>query len=201
MKTSLFLAVLLFITTGTIKAQDFGKNEFHVAYSDGFTLGAVNTFSNVLSTAIVDGFTGEKTKLTSESSFGMLEVGYKYQIGERFRLGLDIGYQKYNEKTVTEKTLKTVKREATFIVFMPNLNFSYIKTPLLDFYGSLGAGAVLTNEKVTESNNKKAATENQMDFAWQVNPVGLRVGKSLGGFAELGFGTKGFVTAGINYKF
>ncbi|WP_300763879.1 hypothetical protein [uncultured Bacteroides sp.] len=40
------------------------------------------------------------------------------------------------------------------------------------------------------------------DFAYQVNPIALRVGNDrVGGFVEAGLGTKGLVTAGINFKF
>lgn len=40
------------------------------------------------------------------------------------------------------------------------------------------------------------------DFAYQVNPIALRVGNNrVGGFVEAGLGTKGFVTAGISFKF
>lgn len=200
-KVSIILAMLLFIVVGPAKAQDLGKNEVHVGYSDGFTLAVLNSFGDVFSTALIDGLTGENTKLKDDSSFGMIEVGYKYQIKERLKLGIDVGYQKYSNTSITEKTSRLVKRDANFILIMPNLSFSYIKTTLLDFYGSLGAGVLLSNDKVTLSTTSKSEKESNLNFGWQVVPVGLRVGKKLGGFLEAGIGTKGFVTAGLNYKF
>ncbi|MDX6191593.1 hypothetical protein SGQ83_19720 [Flavobacterium sp. Fl-318] len=200
MKTSIVITMLFCIITGSIKAQDFDNNEVHVAYSDGFTLGAIDSFSNILPTAIIDGFTGEKTKIESESSFGMIEAGYRYQITDRSRVGLDLGYQNYSSKMITEKTSKTVKRAVDYILILPTANYTYLRIPLVDLYGSASIGAYLTNEKITET-NQNVIKNNSIDLGWQVNPIGLRVGEKLSGFAELGFGIKGFVTAGVNYKF
>jgi hypothetical protein len=39
-------------------------------------------------------------------------------------------------------------------------------------------------------------------FAYQINPIAIRVGNDrIGGFVEAGFGTKGFVTAGLSLGF
>ena len=39
-------------------------------------------------------------------------------------------------------------------------------------------------------------------FAYQVNPIGLRVGNDrIGGFVEAGMGHKGFLTPGVSVKF
>ena len=58
----------------------------------------------------------------------------------------------------------------------------------------------------TETAHTKGATAGKSnfstDFAYQVNPIALRVGNNrVGGFVETGLGTKGFVTAGISFKF
>ena len=40
------------------------------------------------------------------------------------------------------------------------------------------------------------------DFAYQVNPIAVRVGNErVGGFVEAGLGNKGFLTAGLSFKF
>ena len=40
------------------------------------------------------------------------------------------------------------------------------------------------------------------NFAYQVNPIALRVGNErIGGFLEAGLGHKGFLTAGVSLKF
>ena len=83
---------------------------------------------------------------------------------------------------------------------MPTLSFSYIKTVWLVFYGSAAAGVILDKYTETEP-NKPAVKDNNVDFAFQVNPAGLRIGKKFGGFVEAGFGHRGIISAGLNYKF
>ncbi|WP_166923003.1 hypothetical protein [Flavobacterium poyangense] len=198
MKTILYLTILI-VTAGSIKAQNF-KNEFHVGYSDGFTLSMFDMIGSKLpSSLLLGGITGEKVKSTSESSFGLIEAGYKYQITKKIKLGLTIAYQRYSAKLITEKTSEFIKQESNYTLFLPNFNYSYIKTPLLDFYGSASAGVLLSIDKYTHY--KKSAPTNQVDFAWQISPLGLRVGKRIGGFVEAGFGLKGFVTVGANCTF
>lgn len=51
---------------------------------------------------------------------------------------------------------------------------------------------------------KKAAKKADLStsFAYQVNPIALRVGNDrIGGFVEAGLGNKGFLTAGVSLKF
>lgn len=51
---------------------------------------------------------------------------------------------------------------------------------------------------------KKAAKKSDLttSFAYQVNPIAVRVGNDrVGGFVEAGFGYKGFLTAGLSFKF
>ncbi len=43
--------------------------------------------------------------------------------------------------------------------------------------------------------------ESTQYFTGQLTAVGFRVGKTLAGFAELGFGYKGIVNAGLSYQF
>ena len=51
---------------------------------------------------------------------------------------------------------------------------------------------------------RKAAKKADLStsFAYQVNPIALRVGNDrIGGFVEAGLGNKGFLTAGVSLKF
>jgi len=63
---------------------------------------------------------------------------------------------------------------------------------------------MITEKGLTEAGKKNANTKAKTatDFAFQVNPIALRVGNDhIGGFLEAGLGYKGFVTAGMSLKF
>ncbi|MFH6989445.1 outer membrane beta-barrel protein [Flavobacterium collinsii] len=196
MKKSIIVsAVFLTFSTMAVKAQETGKHEVNLTYSDGIPMAFVDGFSDALASAIL----GQKlnSKTTSAGNFGL---GYRNQITERIRIGGDIAFQQ--EKTEqSDKNNKLIrKRTNNYLMVMPTMSFSYIKTDWLDFYGSAAAGVILDKYTSTEP-NKAAVKDNTIDFAFQVNPAGIRVGKKFGVFTEVGFGYRGIVSAGLNYKF
>jgi hypothetical protein len=196
MKKSIIVCVI-FLTFGTtvVKAQEIGKHEVNLTYSDGIPMTFVEGFSNALSSAIL----GQKlnSETTSSGNFGL---GYRYQITERIRVGGDVAFQQEQTKQSDKNNILIAKRTNNYFMVMPTLSFSYIKTEWLDFYGSAAAGVIMDRYTSTEP-NKPAVKDNNVDFAFQVNPAGIRIGKKLGGFVEAGFGHRGIISAGLNYKF
>ena len=76
----------------------------------------------------------------------------------------------------------------------------------VELYGSAAAGISLKRHSETGLTDagKKAAQKTDLNtaFAYQVNPIALRVGNDrIGGFVEAGLGHKGFLTAGVSVKF
>ncbi|GIQ60322.1 hypothetical protein Flavo103_34580 [Flavobacterium collinsii] len=196
MKKSIIVsAIFLTFTTLVVNAQERGKHEINLTYSDGATMTVVNGLADAFASAFT--FQKEGSKITS---FGNLGLGYRNQITERIKIGGDIAFQQVQMEQ-SDKNKKLIgKRTSNYFMVMPTLSFSYIKTEWLDFYGSAAAGVILDKYTETEP-NKPAVKDNAADFAFQVNPAGIRVGKKLGVFAEVGFGYRGIVSAGLNYKF
>ena len=46
-----------------------------------------------------------------------------------------------------------------------------------------------------------ATSEKQHNFAYQLSPIGIIVGRKACGFAEVGFGTQGIAQVGFMYRF
>ena len=67
-------------------------------------------------------------------------------------------------------------------------------------YSGVSIGYTLESADFTTSN---ASIEDKNDgyFNFQLNAIGLRVGKSLAGVAELGVGYKGFASVGLSFQF
>lgn len=201
MKKSIIVCTILFtLSTVVVKAQEAGKHEINVSYGDGAPTTLVDGFSNAFTNALVSGISGLKTNNTTES-FGSIGLGYRNQITERIRVGGDIAFQQVQSKITDEKNKLLSKRTDRYLMVLPTISFSYIKTDWLDFYGSAAAGVLLNNSEQQSEDGKAPHKSNNVDFAFQVNPAGIRVGKKIGVFAEVGFGHRGIVVAGINYKF
>lgn len=193
------ISTALLFCTIVATAQEKGKSEIRLAYSDASFVLMGEGLANALSNTIVSGISGVKYKDAKSTTFGMFEAGYRYNIGERLKIGGDISYLRTEDKFEKNKTNpKTVTRTSSYFMGTVMGQYSYIKTSLLDFYGSGGVGAIALSTKDEVGGTYK---DNALGFAFQINPVGLRVGKTFGAFLELGYGYKGIATAGLSYKF
>ena len=203
------LASFMLLAVMSANAQDkknsdvsYNKHDIRISYSDGLTLGGASFWGMGLADAI----TG--TKRSDEQSTGVFGLGYRYALNKRFKLGLDLGFAKVTSKVTSspDKTPSIKEKELNFLV-LPTAEFVYLRRNLFQLYGSASAGVDFTRhyetgltERGKDLAQKKSKFET--DFAYQVNPIGLRVGNNrFGGFVEAGLGYKGFVTAGISLGF
>lgn len=147
---------------------------------------------------------GNYTKETEDRSIpGMISIGYSHKVNNWLAIGGDIGYMRLaNEITLTSndgsQPTEYVNRTTSAFVVMPTGKFYYMQRSKMSLYGLVGAGFLTANK--TESNGEIEGKDNISGFAFQVNPIGIRVGKRFAGFAELGVGMKGFGTIGFSMK-
>ncbi|WP_048504897.1 hypothetical protein [Chryseobacterium angstadtii] len=205
MKKSIIIIATGLMFSATVKAQT-GKHEIRITgYSEGSSIrikdDVSDGFARALASALVPGldiYVQKDYKL-----YGFFGLGYRNQITERIKVGGDLGYMKseqtFGPKTATTSNTDDIKKTRHMFIAMPVVEYSYIKTPWLNFYGSAAAGINFTSS--TERKNRQTEKDNKVGFAYQVSPAGLRVGKKLAGFVEVGYGNKGIVTAGISYGF
>lgn len=203
-----FLALSLFMVAGVnmVNAQnstnDFvsedRKHDIRLSVSDGLTQGT----SNILRMGISDAVLG--TKRSDNKTSLTYGFGYRYSIN-RFRLGADLGFGMTTSKLALtgEKSPSIKEKDLRFLV-LPTAEFVYFKRRLVELYGSAAAGVNMSRHTETALTKDATAGKSSFstEFAYQVNPIALRVGNNrVGGFVEAGLGTKGFVTAGVSFKF
>ena len=180
------LSLCVLASTNLVKGQEHSKgftpsenkHEIRLSVSDGLTQGSVD----ILGMGLADAVTGSKR--TDENYSLVYGFGYRYSLG-RFKVGTDLGFSTSNSKAA---------------------EFVYYKRGLFELYGTAAAGVNLSRHKETALTDagKKAAKKADLStsFAYQVNPIALRVGNDrIGGFVEAGLGNKGFLTAGVSLKF
>lgn len=203
-----FLALSLFMVAGVnmVNAQsstkDFvsedRKHDIRVSVSDGLTQGS----ADILGMGIGDAVLGTKRSDSKTSlTYGL---GYRYSIN-RFRLGADLGFGMTSSRLALagEKSPSIKEKDLRFLV-LPTAEFVYFKRRLVELYGSAAAGVNLSRHSETALTKEATAGKSSFstEFAYQVNPIALRVGNDrVGGFVEAGLGTKGFLTAGVSFKF
>lgn len=181
-------------------SQEANKHEIRLAVSDGLTLTSVDIFGMGLADAVMG------SKRSDEKATMVYGIGYRYAIN-RFRVGGDLGFAQTSSKLALagEKTPSVKERELNFLV-LPTAEFVYYKRGLVELYGGASAGVNMVRHKesgLNEAGNKLAKKASlSTSFAYQVNPIALRVGNDrIGGFLEAGLGHKGFLTAGVSLRF
>lgn len=187
-------------TGGTNPGGKSSRHEIRLSVSDGLTQGTVD----ILGMGIGDALLGSKR--TNEKYSLVYGLGYRYALN-RFRVGGDLGFM-HNSSRLTlagDKEASLKEREWQFLV-MPAAEFVYFKRGVVELYGSAAAGVSLTRHQETglTAAGKNAAMRRDLSagFAYQVNPIALRVGNDrIGGFVEGGLGHRGFVTTGVSLRF
>lgn len=200
MKFKVFvLSLCIFAGVNMANAQD-NRHEIRVSVSDGLTQSAVD----VLGLGLVDAVTGSKR--TDEKASIVYGLGYRYAVG-RFCVGADLGFAHTTSKlTLSGDKMPSIKERELNFMILPTAEFVYLKSRLVELYGNASAGVSLkrhTETGLTEAGKAAAAKADlNTSFAYQVNPIALRVGnETIGAFVEAGLGHKGFITAGLSFRF
>ena len=200
MKFKVFvLSLCIFAGVNMANAQD-NRHEIRVSVSDGLTQSAVD----VLGLGLADAVTGSKR--TDEKASIVYGLGCRYAVG-RFRVGADLGFAHTTSKlTLSGDKMPSIKERELNFMILPTAEFVYLKSRLVELYGNASAGVSLkrhTETGLTEAGKAAAAKADlNTSFAYQVNPIALRVGnETIGAFVEAGLGHKGFITAGLSFRF
>lgn len=187
MKRIYFFTLITCFITGSLYSQQ-AKNEIYGAYG----LASVQEIASILADVIIYPFVPED--FTIVSPVGPVIAGYRRNLSEHFSIGMQGSYTAFNKEYTVLSSAK-LKIVSTFITAMLNTNYCYNPRNVVQFYSGLSAGlSVFTQTDSLRSDNKTV-------FAFHVNAIGIRVGKTFGGLLELGFGFNGIINGGLSVKF
>ncbi len=132
--------------------------------------------------------------------FGGFNFGYKRYIKNKFVPLLNITYTQINSE-FNNKISDTLsfKSKDYSIAILPGFEYHYLQKPLIQLYSGLQLGLYINKQKLIE--NKQEISNTKTWFAFQVDIIGISVGKRISGFIELGFGFTGIIKTGISAKF
>lgn len=121
-------------------------------------------------------------------------------LSNRIYVGLAGAFEKATGDYQQDNQIVGNFRRKTFSVAAEG-RINYLNKAVVTLYGT-GALGFTFNSQV--SNRPAEWTEFvpvKNHFTGYVSPIGARFGKDLGGYLELGYGYKGVLNAGINYRF
>jgi hypothetical protein len=127
------------------------------------------------------------------STTGVGVLTYRYYVNSKLTFGMGIGYE-------------NVERWGSFLSFVPEFTYSYMDLKesriRVKLYGGAAAGLSVFNDMYdSRGTTTSKVDESGVRFSGQATPFGIRVGRKLAAFGEIGFGYKGTFNFGVAYRF
>ena len=186
MKDLLVKVAFLSLLAITGYAQDKGKSQI------GISAGILPTedVANEMFIRLVDLFIPRYRHVRVENV--SVFCTYKYFVAEKIAIGGTVGY---NGRAKPFNYINWDRRYygIKVVTLAGESAFYFLKKRNTAIYALAGMGCFFAG---ADGNNN--ADYNNFGLTLQVTPIGVRFGKKIGGFAELGYGYKGLVNVGIN---
>jgi hypothetical protein len=193
----LLISLVAFVSALETTAQEDGRRH---EISAGAGILSTSNLAFTLGDAIVSAFdVAGAIKIEEQVAFPVYHISYKYLPGKR--LGIGITLAAGSEKAIGRldgQDNGRLKRFYANIAIEPVCY--YLNRENFKLYGLVGAGLLYFHQEYTPNNGgKKDQALYSADF--QITPIGIKVGNTLGAYLEAGIGYKGIISCGLFYRF
>lgn len=196
-------------THDSIKVKlNVGKNEIYTSYGfmslSGLSLALGRIFSKDYPSSY---FFRDNNEYTSTYKvipplLSALNFGYKrYVFKNKLCVTSNFIYSQINQNNISNinDTLSFKTKDKVFCI-MPGIEYHYFYRKIVQMYVGAQVGLFIYNQKYIGFNNE-IKKHNELFIAFQLDAFGIRVGKKIAGFMEIGFGNAGIVKLGISGRF
>jgi hypothetical protein len=135
---------------------------------------------------------------STTSSYGAIAITIQRKIGKIVQVGGVVTLNPINSHYIYRKGATETDSWIVCTV-MPRADIFYVNRGLLSLYSGLAVG-VSYSFYHTNYSNWFDQSFNYFSIAYQLNALGIRVGKDIAGYVEFGFGYQGMVNLGISAK-
>lgn len=193
-------ATLLFLTTTFTPsfAQDGErKNELSIGF--GITNDAKINWIKEIDKIISADDLHENTNAMRHS--GMF-IAYKRHINSRWAVGATAFYKTSDKSRTRGESHEKYSQD--YYGLAAEGQYRYLRRGFFSLYGLVGGAVYTCKEDYSESqSDKQSMSEHRTHspkWAFQLSPVGIELGKNIGGKIELGYGYKGIVSGAFFVK-
>lgn len=188
------IVVLFFMCESTLSAQIKNRHELAV----GMGVVTSNDIVDMSSTFFETIFTLGGVTYDNIYTFPSLNLGYKYPLTEEWFSLFEVSYQNI-EKDMYMHGDFVSNVKGYFLSIGAGVSYVYVTNEWLQIYSGISIAYsfiwdVLSNEEMRSKN------DNRYLMNLQFNAIGIRTGKRLGVFFELGMGYKGIANLGASYQ-
>ena len=200
--TKVLVIILSLIVNISLFSQSYDRSYLHHDIMLGYGLPATDIFQNINSTMLDDKFPDMRYIRDNYSGSGIICFTYRHITKNEIMFwGMTVGYNQTKGDIYNVGQLEgELKR--SFITVAIEGQYRYQNMKKIQLYSGLGIGytfgSEILNPPADSGNESSSGSINQ--FAWQINAIGMRIGNSIAGFIEFGYGYKGIVNAGISVQ-
>jgi hypothetical protein len=192
MKNHLFLTITCTCLFMNVNAQDELKNSIYLGYGGG-SFPQIEVFvNNMFNSALTFG----QAMPSSIRSSGVMYLGYQHSLSRRIAFGGTYSHEKIFLAWEGNNVFRAQSFSDNINTAMASLRFKYNFYSMVTLYGRADFGILWYRQS-----NPSDFTYSFSNKAFQLTPIGLSFGNSLGGFCELGIGHLGIINFGIHYNF
>ncbi|MCR4737697.1 MAG: hypothetical protein K5846_06010 [Bacteroidales bacterium] len=125
-----------------------------------------------------------------------ISLGYMFRLRKFLWLGASVSYMGTFGKVFDARDNSFIcNHTETQVAFLPSIRFSYLNKKYVTLYSGVSTGFLLNFEK------EDGPVDIYFHPAWQFTLFCISAGHKFYGFTEIGCGFKGFIHAGIGYRF
>lgn len=162
---------------------------------------SVENVVSLFATSLTAAFTSISGEVSHIGVIPNIGVNYDRLINHTVSMGASFHYSRtwFDWQQKSDPTVKG-RGAWNFYMLSYECRFTYFRKGVTTIYGKAGVGASLVQCTTNESGGP-----DRQEFAvlpnFQITPLGLRFGRRVAGFVELGFGYRGLVNAGVECRF
>lgn len=188
------------------KDTDYLRNEVYAEYGVVTTQSVIIVGRRILSDVTVAIFNAIIEELGAEGvdynrdyagTRGAIGIGYNRYLSPRWTVGALVNYHGFRT-TINFENGQTAYLNDDFYTFLARTDFRWVNQPAVQLYSGLSLGGTWWSSGYEQPSVNVIKTG---FFNMHFSPLGIRVGKQIGGFLEFGLGSNGLIAGGISGKF
>ena len=189
-----------------MRLKEAHPNEICVSYGVsllGVSMQTVAGFANKLGDLadFVGLSSGDNIRVKVGGSSGIVTLGYSYTVNKTWQFGASTGFSRLSMH-LSDNTGDFRPLTANMFNFMNTAQVNWFRTrnDVFGMYSKAGAGVWIVNYGLmVDTADERTGTK--VNFAAQLSPVCLEIGRTFSGFLELGVGMQGLVQTGLRVRF
>jgi hypothetical protein len=199
-KILLFMVVMAI--AGIAGAQDYYRSYDHHDIAVSYGLFQPDQFQSVESAMLDERYPTKRYVRDEYSGMGAIFMTYRHMFrNELFLWGITAGFSSSTSKIYNVGQYEG-ELSRQFYTLAIEWEYRYVNQGPVQVYSGLGLGFTYGTEELIPPNELGMETESGdvSNIAYQLNAVGIRIGKKFGGYAEFGYGYKGIVNLGFSVQ-